>query len=223
MSARRSGLDAVVYGLVAATIGLALLGPPLMSAVDPRLAVSIDYHVERAATDPWGTPWVHLNGRPWSVGPDRLADEGGNDDVPVLDERDDWLQLYRGAGEGLFGLAVLLAVMWELCRALAGQLRAPRGELAAEAGRAAAIGLPVSAVVLLLLAFASKLVPRSGAATLVEELRARMVVPVELAVFGTVYAATAAVLLGARLRAPRATPDEATIEEGGKNTGGADR
>lgn len=204
---RRSALDLAIYGVVVGAIALGLVGPPLMGALDPRLPVSVAFHVERAPVDPWGTPWVLLGDRPWSLGPDRLADEGRGDDVPVLDERDPWLQLHRAGGEALFGLAVVLAVLWELCRALARQLRAPRGPLPTELGRSAGLALPVAALGLLTLAFGSRLVPSAGVTTFVDQLRARLLVPVELALFGTVYAATVAVLLGVRLRAP--TADEA--------------
>ncbi len=224
----RSGLDLGVYGLVAALIVASLVGPPLMGALDPRLAVTVAYHVDRAPKDLWGTPWVLVNGRPWSLGPDRLADEGRGDDVPVLDERDGWLQLYRGGGEALFGVAVLLAVLWELGRALASRLRAPRGPLAREAGQAALLAVPVAGLVIPILGFGSRLLP-GGAAAVVEELRRRMLVPIELAVFGTVYAATAAVLLGVRLRAPAsagddggdldATPGQDALETGCKDDG----
>lgn len=208
----RSRLDAAVYGLVVATIALGLAGPPLAAALDPRLPVSAAFHVDGAARDPWGTPWVLLDGRPWSLGPDRLADARGGaagadrrgDDVPVLDERDGWLQVYRGGGEALFGLAVVLAVLWELLRALRRQLRAPRGPLPAEAGRAALLALAVAPPVLLLLAFAGHLSPAAGPRELLEQLRARMLVPLEVALFGTVYVGTTAVLLGLRLRAPTA-------------------
>lgn len=225
---RRSAADLVAYGAVVTAIALALLGPPLMGALDPRLPVSVAFHVERAPVDPWGTPWALLGARPWSLGPDRLADEGRGDDVPVLEERHAWLQLYRGGGEALFGLAVVLAVLWELCRALTRQLRAPRGPLATELGRTAALSLPVAALALLLLAFGSRLVPAAGVRSLVDQLRSRLLVPVELALFGTVYAGTLAVLMGVRLRAPTSedadgAPERGDRQEGAKNTAAPDR
>lgn len=224
----RSGLDVGVYGLVAALIVASLVGPPLMGALDPRLAVTVAYHVDRAPKDPWGTPWVLVNGRPWSLGPDHLADEGRGDDVPVLDERDGWLQLYRGGGEALFLLAVAVAVCWEMFRAFASQLRAPRGSLPREVRRVALLSVPIAGVVLPVLAIGSQLAP-GGLDAVLDSARARMLVPVEVALFVTFYVATGAVLLGVRLRAPAsgaddggdldATPGEDALETGCKDDG----
>ncbi len=222
---RRSGLDVAVYGVVAALIAAGLFGPPLAATLDPRLPVSAAYHRDRAPTDPWGTPWVLVNGRPCSLGPDRLADRPANelagefrgDDVPVLDERDAWLALYLGAAEGFFGVAVALAVLRELARALGAQLRAPRGPLATEAGRVALLALPVAGLLMALLGFGPHLLPLPALTSLFDELRARMLVPVELALFATVYATTTAVLLGLRLRAV------GVDEEGAKTTVDPDR
>lgn len=219
----RSRLDLAVYGLVAGLIAAGLVGPPLMGALDARLPVSVAYHVDRAPTDPWGTPWALRDGRPWSLGPDRLADAGRGDDLPVLDERDAWLQLYRHGGEGLFGLAVALAVLWELGRAFAGQLRAPRERLAVEAARAALLALPLAAVAAALLALGARAVPAPAASALLQELRARLLVPLELALFGTVYAATVAVLVGVRLGAADATPSDVEPEARAKTTEGPGR
>jgi hypothetical protein len=227
---RRSGLDVAVYGVVATLIAAGLFGPPLAATLDPRLPVSTAYHRERAPTDPWGTPWVLVNGRPCSLGPDRLADplprdladEARGDDVFVLDERDPRLELFHGAAEGLFGVAVALAVLWELARALGAQLRAPRGPLATEAGRVALLALPVAALIMALLGFGSHLLPVPALTSLFDELRARMLVPVELALFATVHAAATAVLLGVRLRAA-SLEDEGADEVGAKTTVDPDR
>lgn len=212
--APRSRADVAVYGVVTTLIVLALAGPPLAGALDPRLPVSVMYHAPsprnlRLAAepprDPWGTPFVWApDGRVWSLGPDRLDDGGRGDDVLVLDERSVWLQLYRNATEGLFGLAVLLALLWELLRALSERLRAPRGPLPAEACQAAVLALFVSPPVGVALLIVSHLLSTQALVELGERLREVMLVPWELALAATVYLLTAAVLLGIRLRAPEA-------------------
>ncbi|MBX3468682.1 MAG: hypothetical protein KF878_17560 [Planctomycetes bacterium] len=211
--APRSRADVAVYGVVAALIVLALAGPPLAGALDPRLPVSVVYHeVKLISTigseprrDPWGTSFIHTaDGRVWSLGPNRLDDGGRGDDILVLDDRSAWLQLYTGGAEGLFGLAVLLALLWELLRALSERLRAPRGPLPAEAGQAAALALLVAPVVGVGLLIVSHLLPGQALTDLGEALRGAMLVPWELALAATVYLLTAAVLLGIRLRAPEA-------------------
>lgn len=223
--ASRSRWDVAIYGLVAALIVLALAGPPLAGALDPRLPMSVVHHDAQAirtragqrneAEDPWGTPFVWaLDGRVWSLGPNRLDDGGGGDDILLLDRRDARLRLYENATEGLFGLAVLLALLWELLRALSERLRAPRGPLPAEAGQAAALALLVAPVVGVGLLIVSHLLPGQALTDLGEALRGAMLVPWELALAATVYLLTAAVLLGIRLRAPEAAE---TAGDGGQS------
>lgn len=223
--ASRSRWDLAVYGVVAALVLLALAGPPLAGALDPRLPVSVAYHgpgprnlrfAAEIPSDPWGSPfvWAPDGRRVRSLGPNRLDDGGRGDDVLVLDERSAWLRLYEGATEGLFGLAVLLALLWELLRALSERLRAPRGPLPAEAGQAAVLALFVAPPVGVALLIVSHLLPGQALTDLGEALRGVMLVPWELALAATVYLLTAAVLLGIRLRAPEAVHGS---EDGGQS------
>lgn len=196
----RSRLDLVVYVLVGALVLVALVGPTLAAALDPRLILTLMHEQERPE-DLWGTPWVYVDGVPRSLGPDQLDDDGQGDDLLLLPPDGVRMQLFRGGAEALFGLAVILAFLWELSRALASQLRGPRGPLGAEAGRAAIMALAVTPLVLLLLAIGSHLVPNEGLHLMLADLRARLLVPLELALGGTIYLLVTAVLLAVRLRA----------------------
>lgn len=196
----RSRLDLAVYGLVGLLLLIALVGPTLAAVLDPRLTLTLMYEQERPE-DAWGTRWVYVDGLPRSLGPDRLDEDGQGDDLVLLPSDGLRMQLFRGGAEALFGLAVVMAFLWELVRALAGQLRGPRGPLATEVGRAALLSLAVTPLVLLLLAIGSHLVPHAGLDAMLADLRLRLLVPLELALAGTVYLVTTAVLLGVRLRA----------------------
>lgn len=201
----RSRVDLFVYGVVAALIVVALVGPLLATIIDKRLILTAMYEKE-LPEDLWGTPWVHVDGVPRSLGPDQLDDDGKGDDLVLLPSKSVAMQLFRGGADALFGIAVVLAILWELFRALAGQLRSPRGSLLTEAGRAAILALAVAPFLLLLLAMGSHLLPNLDVEPIVADLRSRLLVPLELALFGTVYLLTAAVLLGVRLRAEDAPP-----------------
>ncbi|MCO5168413.1 MAG: hypothetical protein M9894_18900 [Planctomycetes bacterium] len=211
--APRSRTDLAVYGVVAGLIVLALAGPPLAAALDPRLPVSEAYHhrlpgrtlKDPTVRDPWGTPFVHApDGSVWSLGPD--ARSGGGDDLVVLDERDTWLQVYRSGTEGLFGLAVAIIVVWEILRALGGGLRAPRRPLLTEIAHVSLLTLIVGPLVVAPLAVAAHMLP-AVTAEFTENLRETMLVPWQLAFAATIYLLTAAVLLGIRLRAPESVDE----------------
>lgn len=201
----RSRVDLLVYGLVGLLLLVALTGPPLAAVLDERLPLTLMYEQE-APHDPWGTPWVHVDGVPRSLGPDRIDDDAQGDDLVLLPPKSVAMQLFRSGGEALFGIAVVLILLWELSRALAGQLRGPPAPLPTEVGRAAVMSLAVTPLVLLLLGIGSHVFPHEGLDELVTDLRSRLLVPVELALAGTIYVLTAAVLLGVRLRAEDAPP-----------------
>jgi hypothetical protein len=196
----RSSADAVVYGVVALLVVAALALPPLCLALDPRLRASLRYQAD-APDDPWGRPWVVDVDGVRSAGPDGVDERGRGDDVALLPPGDPRLRLAAAGGEAAFGLAVVLAILWELGRAAAGWARAPRGGVALELGRAAVLALPLAAVLGAVALGLRALLP-SVREALVEAVAGRMLIDPELALGLTLYAAAFALVAGLRLRAP---------------------
>lgn len=194
-----------MYGLVAALIGVALAGPPALGALDPEVLVGAA-HLNQDAHDPWGTPWKLAPWRPgawgdelYSCGPNRVDEQGQGDDVRVATGPDGRVLFYRFGTEGLFGLAVALAVMWEVLRVALAMLRAARGPLAQEVTTCGLLAVgPTLALVVLVLAAATLLGQREA----LDSLGATLLVPLKVALPASVYLAVFAGLLAFRLRGP---------------------
>lgn len=199
----RSTADVGVYVLVGALLLLALVVKPVWSALDPALLAADHFYAQGARSepgtlDPWLHDWVHdARGALWSFGPD--GQEGGGDDVPLLRQDDPMLRAWRTAPDALFGLAVLLAIGWELGRALGRALLAPRAELDAELPRAAFLATPLAALLAGVGALGLQLRPDLAPDAVF------VVVPRWLALVGTCWVTAFCVALAVRLSRARAT------------------
>lgn len=104
---------------------------PLLRLLRPDLAVA-GAAARGAPVDPWGNPWFGPTTGRWSAGPDGHDDGLTHDDLPARHD-DPHLALAAGWATEV-GLALAVAFTW-LAMAL-GRLRARRGGVLVEGGRA---------------------------------------------------------------------------------------
>lgn len=198
----RSAADVGVYVVVGLLLLLALVVKPVWSALDPALPASEEVYgpggTKGMPIDPWGKQWVWDGKVVRSFGPDGKDDRGGGDDVLLLRHDDPALRAWRDAPEALFGLAVLLAIGWELGRALGRALLAPRDDLGAEVPRAAFLATPLAALLAGVAALGLRLRPDLAPDAVF------VVVPRWLALVGTCWVTAFCVALAVRLSRARA-------------------
>jgi hypothetical protein len=217
--------DRVLYGVVLAIVLAGLAVHPVWRVLDPNFcavaerSVDLEAHFKNpdntrneleavawniilSAPDPWGQ---HFRNAPnaggelaYSLGPNGVDEDMRGDDVLVTPWR---IRAFGQLPDFLFGLAALLAVLWEGFRGATSTLRKPRGSLPKEIARAAALGV-VPALVLFVAAWWLIGLIEQSAPGVVESARDSLLVPLPLALAGSAFGVSTLAFLYWRTREP---------------------